>query len=75
MSDALAQKPVDSAFKTFGRLADWRPSIGPDIAGVRVMAVQPDSLDDIGDTTLRTVLQRSLAAVDRLGFGDWLDGL
>jgi hypothetical protein len=27
------------------------------------------------DATLRTVLRRSVAAIDRLGFGDWLDGL
>lgn len=26
------------------------------------------------DETVRTVLRRSLAAVDRLGFGDWLTG-
>jgi aminoglycoside/choline kinase family phosphotransferase len=27
------------------------------------------------DDTLRTVLRRSVAAIERLGFGDWLDGL
>jgi hypothetical protein len=27
------------------------------------------------DETVRTVLRRSLAAIDRLGFGDWLAGL
>jgi aminoglycoside phosphotransferase (APT) family kinase protein len=27
------------------------------------------------DATLRAVLRRSVAAIDRLGFGDWLDGL
>ena len=27
------------------------------------------------DETIRTVLRRSVAAIDRLGFGDWLAGL
>lgn len=41
---------------------------------VAVVSIGLGSLTE-RDATLRTVLRRSIAAVDRLGFGDWLDDL
>jgi hypothetical protein len=41
---------------------------------VAVVSIGLGSLTE-RDDTLRTVLRRSVAAIERLGFGDWLDGL
>jgi aminoglycoside/choline kinase family phosphotransferase len=41
---------------------------------VAVVSIGLGSLTE-RDETVRTILQRSVAAIDRLGFGDWLDRL
>jgi hypothetical protein len=41
---------------------------------VAVVSIGLGSLTERADT-VRTVLRRSVAAIDRLGFGDWLAGL
>ncbi len=41
---------------------------------VAVVSIGLGSLTE-RDETVRTVLRRSVAAIDRLGFGDWLEGL
>ena len=43
----------------------------------RILAVTSIGLGSLTerDDTVRTVLRRSVAAIERLGFGDWLAGL